>query len=125
MLSLTLKTPSAKSLEAEFNTVNDHSPLTSSKLSVTSKDYSLYQLGCGVRRTERDLRDDRNMLITKVDGLKWEFKEKCYDVSDAQDILCEKLKDRFNAATEKLENLIEQYKAWLTEKEMMEGQVND
>ena len=71
----------------------------------------------------KDLKNNRSALLDKVVGLKWGFKARCDDISDALDALREKLEDQFNAATEKLENLIEQYKAWLTEKEMMEGQV--
>ena len=76
-----------------------------------------------MRRTAKDLKNNRNTLLTEVVGLKWGFKARCDDISDALDALCEKLEDQFNAATEKLENLVEQYKAWLTEKEMTDGQV--
>ena len=71
----------------------------------------------------KDLKNDRSGLLDKVVGLKWGFKARCDDVSDALDALHEKLEDQFNAATEKLENLVEQCKAWLTEKEMTDGQV--
>ena len=110
-------------LETKFNTINDHSPSTSSEHSVTSKDYSLEQLEWDVRRTAKDLKNNRNTLLTEVVCLKWGFKARCDDISDALDALCEKLEDQFNAATEKLQNLVEQYKAWLTEKEMKDGQV--
>ena len=70
-------------------------------------------------------REANGERLTEVVGLKWGFKARCDDISDALDALPEKLEDQFNAATEKLEKLIEQYKAWLTEQEMMEGQVID
>ena len=76
-----------------------------------------------MRRTAKDLKNNRNTLLTEVVGLKWGFKARCDDISDALDALCEKSEDQFKAATEKLENLVEQYKAWLTEKEMTDGQV--